>query len=41
MRDLAAQMLMLGRYIRNVVDRHEQEISTIKERLARIEEHKG
>ena len=40
LRDLAAQQLMLTRYVRNVVDRHEQDLASIKERLARLEERK-
>ena len=35
--DLAAQQLMLTRYIKNVVDRHEQSIDELRERLVRVE----
>jgi hypothetical protein len=37
LKDLAAQQLMLTRYVKNVVDRHEQSIDDLRERLARLE----
>ena len=40
LKDLAAQQLMLTRYVKNVVDRHEQSIAEIRERLARLEAEK-
>lgn len=40
-RDLAAQQLMLGRYLRSVVDRQEQQLTRIVERLARLETKVG
>ena len=36
MKDLAAQMLMLTRYVKNVVDRHEQ-VDDLRERMVRAE----
>lgn len=41
LRDLAAQQLMLTRYVKNVVDRHEEAIADLRERLARIEAKQG
>lgn len=37
LQDLAAQQLMLTRYVKNVVDRHEEAIADLRERLARLE----
>jgi chromosome segregation ATPase len=37
LKDLAAQQLMLTRYVKNVVDRHEQSIDDLRERVVRIE----
>lgn len=37
LRDLGAQQVLLGRYVKNVVDRHEVSLDEIRERLARLE----
>ncbi|MBI5480693.1 MAG: hypothetical protein HY906_17680 [Deltaproteobacteria bacterium] len=37
LRELAAQQLMLTRYVGTVVDRHEQAIADLRERLGRLE----
>jgi phage shock protein A len=37
LKDLAAQLLMLTRYVKDVVDRHEQSIDDLRERLTRLE----
>lgn len=41
LRDLAAQQLILARYVKNVVDRHEEAIADLRERLARVETKLG
>jgi chromosome segregation ATPase len=37
LQDLAAQLVMLTRYVGNVVDRHEQAIGDLRERVVRLE----
>jgi predicted nucleic acid-binding Zn-ribbon protein len=37
LRDLAGQQLLLARYVKNVVDRHEQAIDDLRDRLLRLE----
>lgn len=37
LRDLGAQQVLLGRYVKNVVDRHEVSLDEFRERLARLE----
>lgn len=41
LKELAAQQLMLGRYIKNIVDRHEQSLGEIRERLTKLEGRGG
>jgi predicted nucleic acid-binding Zn-ribbon protein len=41
LKDLAGQQLMLTRYVGTVVDRHEQAIADLRERLARLEGQAG
>lgn len=36
-RDLAAQMLLLGRFVRHVGDKYDGELESIKDRLATVE----
>lgn len=37
LQDLGAQQVLLGRYVKSVVDRHETSLDDIRERLARLE----
>lgn len=37
LKDLAGQQLILTRYIKNVVDRHDQAIDELRERVTRLE----
>ena len=37
LKDLTGQQLLLTRYVKNVVDRHDQPIDDLRERVARLE----
>ena len=41
LKDLAGQQLILTRYVKNIADRHEQEIDDLRERMVRVETKLG
>jgi chromosome segregation ATPase len=41
LKDLATQMLILARFVRNIGDKYDRELDEIKERLGRVENKLG
>lgn len=41
LRDLAAQLLILGRFVRNVSDKYDRDLEDVKARLRKVEDKLG